>query len=42
MKRNLVVLAAGALLAGMVATDALAAGHGGLEVATSVVDLASH
>jgi hypothetical protein len=27
MKRNLVVLAAAALLAGMVATDALAAGH---------------
>jgi hypothetical protein len=29
MKRNLVVLAAAALLAGMVATDALAAGHSG-------------
>jgi hypothetical protein len=29
MKRNLVVLAAAALLAGTVATDALAAGHGG-------------
>ena len=29
MKRNLVVLAAAALLAGMVGTDALAAGHGG-------------
>src|SRR5271163_758753 len=29
MKRNLVVLAAAALLAGMVATGALAAGHGG-------------
>ena len=29
MKRNLVVLGAAALLAGMVGTDALAAGHGG-------------
>ena len=29
MKRNLVVLAAATLLAGMVATDALAAGRGG-------------
>ena len=29
MKRNLVVLPAAALLAGMVGTDALAAGHGG-------------
>jgi hypothetical protein len=29
MKRNLIVLAAAALLAGMVGTDALAAGHGG-------------
>ena len=29
MKRNLVVLAAATLLAGMVATDALAAGHSG-------------
>jgi hypothetical protein len=29
MKRNLMVLAVAASLAGMVATDALAAGHGG-------------
>jgi hypothetical protein len=29
MKRNLVALAVGALLAGTVATNALAAGHGG-------------
>jgi hypothetical protein len=29
MKRNLVVLTAAVLLAGMIATDALAAGHGG-------------
>ena len=29
MERNLVVLAAAALLAGMVATDAMAAGHAG-------------
>jgi hypothetical protein len=28
MKRNLVILTAAVLLAGMVATDALAAGHG--------------
>ena len=33
MKRNLVALAAAALLAGMVATDAMAAEHGGFEAA---------
>ena len=42
MKRNLVALAVAALLTGMVAADALSAGHGGLGITTWAVDLASH